>query len=443
MAQVSVVKRKSNDNLVNDPKKQKFNEAISSCGVNCSSNGKAEKSSSSKKSISGLMMLTYGCFYCTLWNESIDDLYDHWSIAHNYDAIHPFLFHVKYRKEKETKLPNKTEQFHFVKLTNFQLKKLLAIEAVNQSTAGSKITDDDFEKKVEYLHCWHCKKKIHDSKSGFKYFNHIEMHARDIKAKNSEQDFEKLLKTIYSTTKVIFSNGMTLTKYNLMTTGLDDTVEFDKFIEKLLHQTPLIKAEQTEDDDDVILIEFKCEPTTVVSSTSSPSPSNQQSIELAELQKQRQHMNTLRIIGIPQRDDENVETLNKIVLRICRRLNVDISIENDILDVFRSSILCIGVKFNNIRKKDDILSCRSKECLYSNDIFDNLPKDQVNGIRIDHFMTRYYEDVNDQLKHALFMRKIHSFKLTYGGFAFRRTRNSEANIILSTEQFHEIMRRRD
>lgn len=226
-----------------------------------------------------------------------------------------------------------------------------------------------------------------------------------------------------------------------MTTDLHDNTEYDKFIDELLN----IKSEDIDNlsnddvisiddtsEDDVILIEENTETKHIASSTTTPAPSNQ---PLRELESQQQRMNTMCIIGIPHRE---YEILEEIFLRICRKLDVEISFGDDILEIYRSSAILIGVKFNNIRKKEEILNCDSN--LYADDILYNLPKNQIKRIELSNYMTKFYATIECHLRQAEKCNRIYSYRLSRDGFVFKKTQDGEENVILNIEQFEEIMR---
>lgn len=421
-------KRTTYEVMVVNPKKCKLAEPSTSRGMDCTQDDK------NKKSLCGETMtmdsITFGCNYCDIWNNDINEIFNHWAEQHHIGDDHPFLFCIEYRKNR---IKQKTDQFQFTRLTNFQLKKLLAMKiTAKHSTSNSELesTDNDnIQKQVsDYIYCGYkdCEEKLRK----YKFLSHIEMHSKDIRANHGEKEFKKLLRRIYSKTKVVFLNGMVLIKYNLLSTNLGDSTKYEKFIESLLS----IKKEATHDlaGDVIILAQTNGESTPTVSSTTVTKRSESDSSDqlLKELKSQNERCNTISIIGIEQR---NCEILEDIFLRICLKLNIDI-LKNDILEVFRSSGKIIGVKFRSNKKKDEILNC--EKLLYTSDISDSLPRKLI---QFRKYMTKFYASIANHLREALKDGKIYSSDLTKDGFLIKKTKNSRANVILSIEQFEEMM----
>lgn len=443
--QVEAEKRKSSEIIVNgSEKKQKIdlhnNEPGPSTSdekpLTChdrSNDGKIEKDTkhSSIEKLKVIGSFVFGCFHCNnanIWNENLNDIFDHCKASHSNDNISLFLFHIIYQKKSLSTESSKLN----VTLTNFQLKRLLSIENPLKQCQS----DRDLEKRgksknhVEYLLCGECDIKLNEND----YLKHIERHANKLKAKKNENDLKMHLKLISSKTKVVFSNGLVLTKMNLSTTDLGDDKKIDRFIDTLLK----IKMEKTENacsSSSAIKIDSKRESKSLVSSTST---SNSSLELLSELEKQRQRINSMSIIGMSQSQTRN-ETLQEIFLRICQKLQIDIDFEADILEIFRASPKVVGVKFTDVKKKEEILNCTRIKSLYTIHIFNDVTRDKSKKIIFKNYLTLFYGKIDVHLKSALQQGRIYSYKLTKYGFEFKKTENSNAEVVLSIRQFEELM----
>lgn len=424
-------KRNTDEVMVVNPKKYKLAEPSTSHGMDCTEDDKNKKSLFEKTMT--MDSLTFGCNYCETWNNDINKIFIHWEEQHHIGNDHPFLFCIEYRKNR---IMQKTDQFQFTKLTNFQLKILLEMKITakhyNSSSELETADNDNIQKQVsDYIYCGYkdCEEKMRK----YKFLSHIEMHAKDIRARNGEKEFKKLLRRIYSKTKVVFVNGMVLIKYNLLSTNLGDSMKFEKFIESLLS----IKMEPMHDsaEEVIVLNQTNGESTPTVSSTTATTITKSSESEpfdqlLTKLKSQNERCNTISIIGIQQK---NGEILEDIFHRICLKLKIDI-FKIDILEIFRSSERIIGVKFRNNRKKDEILNCG--KLLYTSDISNSFPRKLI---QFRKYMTKFYASIDNHLREALKDGKIYSFDLTKDGFLIKKTKNSRANVILSIEQFEEMI----
>lgn len=349
-----------------------------------------------KSMANSLFMLS--CYYCdnsTTWNDNLTEIFDHWSLHHSNNKDSPFLFHITYKKSKLF------EPFAATPLTNSQLKRLSSIKSTSKhSNSNSELEND--KNFVRYLACDECEKKL----SEMEYYEHIEMHANEFKAKKDESDPKTRLKSIYSNTKVVFSNGLVLAKQNLSTTHLGDCEKFDKFIDTLF-------------------------------SIKNPSSVSGNDSDLStELKLQMRQMNVLKIYRIKVTDEQ----LKEIFLRICRQLKISIRFDVDVNKIYRVSPETIAVEFNDIKKKDEIFNCYRIKLLYTNHIFEDVSKDQSKKIVFTHHLTQYFYEIEMHLVRALKEGRIHSFRLTTNGFLLQKKKYCDAEVVLSIKQFNDIMK---
>lgn len=93
MVQIQVKKRKNNEDLAGCRKKLKLNEPRNSCEVDRLQSDKNEEGLRVRKS-TAINSLQFGCFYCTFWNNDINEIFGHWLISHKKDSVQPFLFDI-------------------------------------------------------------------------------------------------------------------------------------------------------------------------------------------------------------------------------------------------------------------------------------------------------------------------------------------------------------
>lgn len=372
----------------------------------------------------------YCCYYCenaNTWNENLNEIFNHWSSAHKDITESGFLFHIAYEKSKT----NESSKVHFsrfksIALTNFQLNRLLSVKAPSHELEKADTN------QIEYFLCSECNMKLKETQ----YFKHIEKHANELKAKPKEKHPKSCLKKIYSDTRVVFTSGLILTKHNLSTTQFGDSQVFDKYIDALLN----IKAEKSGDEGSasspsVAEVNLKHEQPPIVSSTSKK-PSNRHSHSI-ELEKQQQRKHVMSIIGIHQRSDE---ILREIFSKICQKLRVRIEFEVDVAEIFRSSSNLIGVKFNDIKKKEEFLDFSRSKPVFTNEIFRDLTRAESQRIIFKNYLTSYYGKIEDHLKQACKQGKIHSFRLAEYGFEYRRAPSSSWKNILGIREFESSIR---
>lgn len=328
----------------------------------------------------------YCCYYCenaNTWNENLNEIFNHWSSAHKDITESGFLFHIAYEKSKT----NESSKVHFsrfksIALTNFQLNRLLSVKAPSHELEKADTN------QIEYFLCSECNMKLKE------------------------------------------------TQYNLSTTQFGDSQVFDKYIDALLN----IKAEKSGDEGSasspsVAEVNLKHEQPPIVSSTSKK-PSNRHSHSI-ELEKQQQRKHVMSIIGIHQRSDE---ILREIFSKICQKLRVRIEFEVDVAEIFRSSSNLIGVKFNDIKKKEEFLDFSRSKPVFTNEIFRDLTRAESQRIIFKNYLTSYYGKIEDHLKQACKQGKIHSFRLAEYGFEYRRAPSSSWKNILGIREFESSIR---
>lgn len=373
----------------------------------------------------GISSFMFGCFHCNdsnISNENPKEIYQHWKAVHSNSRSSPFLFRIISEKiEKNDSYKGHNKSFKSITLTNFQLNRLLSIEHPSKKVRRA----EKNENRVKYLICGECNKQFDKNK----YFAHIkQMYSDEVKEENDENRTFRL-KTIYSSMKVVFTNGLVLTKYNLSKTDIGYNERFDKFIDTLLS----IKIESTTSS-----AASETVPRNQKASTSNSDSSNH-IFQQRELEKQQQRMNTISILGISQIDGR----LNDIFSRICHKLKFRINFETDVTEVFSPTSQIIGVKFHDLKKKEEILSCSRRKLVYTNDIFSKLPREKSQRITMKDYLTPYYGQMENHLKKACQQGKIDWFKLTKDGFAFKKTQYSDSKIILSIREFELSLREQD
>lgn len=413
-------KRKTTENIGNDSKKKKSDHTGQSHSTNdeeCHSSSNQETTeknqmNSSNKTATSIGPFKLRCFYCedsSPLSRDPSEIFDHWERSHSNNILLPFLFKIVHRN-------NETN----IKLTNFQLKRCLSLFK-NPNTEHDNAEND--KNRIEYLQCGECEMKLLESE----YFKHIERHANELRAKKEESDPKTRLKSIHSKTKVVLQNGLVLTKHNLSTTDLGDNKELDEFIGKQFNATA--------EDPDVAtssIPDFEFNAKFVDEMRNVPDP-------LQKLKCQLPLMNIMSIIGIPSQDNENETMLREIFSKICQQLNISIQIEADVSRIYRVTENVIGVEFNDFKTKEQILYRIRFKYLYTSDILENLPMGQSKQIYCKHFLTRFYRDIQMHLCETRGRGHIHSYKFTERGFAFKKSAHSEDRVILSIEQFKEII----
>lgn len=416
-------KRKSSENIGNDSKKKKSDHTVGSHSTNdeeslsshnCSNQETTENNqkNTTNKNATSIGPLKLGCLHCddsSTLSKNPSEIFDHWERSHSNNILLPFLFQIVHRN-------NETD----IKLTNFQLKRCLSLFK-NSNTKHDNAEND--KNRIEYLQCGKCEMKLLENE----YFKHIERHANELKARMDESDPKASLKSIHSKAKVVFSNGLVLTKHNLSTTDLGDDKEFDEFIGRLFNATaedPDVASSSTSD--------IEINPKFADGMRYVPDP-------IHKLKHQLRLMNKMSIIGIPQQDNENETMLREIFSKLCQELRISIQIEADVSRIYRVGEKVIGVEFNDFQKKEQILDRICIKHLYTSDIFENLRMGQSKPIFFKHFLTEFYRNIQSHLYKARHQRHIHSYKLTERGFTFKKTEHSEDRVILSIEQLKEII----
>lgn len=391
------------------------------------------RKNSSSEYTTGISSFVFGCFHCNdsnISNENPKEIYDHWKAIHSNNRSTPFLFRIISEKSERNESPKgHFKSFKSIKLTNFQLNRLLSIEHPSKEVQRA----ENNENRVKYLMCGECNLQFNQNM----YFEHIlQMHSDEVRGE-SDDNRKSRLKTIDSSMKVVFTNGLVLTKYNLLKTDLGCSEQFDKFIDTLVS----IKIEGKDDECTTSSATIGTVPRNEKTSATSTSNSDSSNhiFQRRELEKQQQRMNTISILGISQRDGR----LNDIFSRICHKLKFRINFETDVTEVFNPTSKIIGVKFHDLRKKDEILSCSRRKLVYTNDIFSSLPRDESQRITIKDYLTPYYGKIENHLKRACQQGKIHWFKLTKDGFAYKKTQYSDSKIILSIREFELSLREED
>lgn len=487
--QIQGENRKSSENSFDTPnqKSNQQNPSVSTpntCDHRPSNDTdkKHQEETPGKKSISKSSFM-FCCYYCDLeWSGNLNKIFDHWTINHSSSNDSPFLFHIAYEFDTSIKY------FKFLALTNSQLHNVLTIKSPSKPchSNSSDGKAENYENHIAYLICSECKMKLTETE----FFQHIERHVNGLKDKSSKIDPKTRLKIIYSNTKVIFSNSLVLTKHNLSKTHLSDEEKFDKFIDMLLNNTkgeandtspssPVIKTAppstniwqtpsrgttqstnqmQREnvksevsgtDANSEIIIDKNTEiqwnknikteraddasPSSSFSENFSPTVSHSPN-QVTELQKQLRNINSMSIVGILQRDNEE---LHDIFSRICQRLQINIKFKRDVFKVVRLTPRVIGVRFKEITKKDEFLN--SEKAVYLNEILPKFSGSQSTRILFRSYLTPFYMKIQEHLQKAHCQGRIHAFRLTKDGFKFKKSQNSRPILILSVEQFEKFI----
>lgn len=168
---------------------------------------------------------------------------------------------------------------------------------------------------------------------------------------------------------------------------------------------------------------------------------DENSKEMFELRQQNRFMNNIIVYGIPQMNArENREDLMEIFLRLCRRLNVDVS-RCDIIDVSRFKKNQILVKFHSYHIKDKVrIASRSKPTNLSNLM--KLPSNiQSSDIFVNHQTTKFYLEMDVMGRKAVADGKIYEYNITANGFMVKRTKDSHERIILSLRELKDYIYR--
>lgn len=457
--EVRAEKRKSNEGVITSSKKPKFQHSEKyEKPIPCNHSSNFEKDDENQEETSSFM---FSCYYCddpNKWSKHLRKIFEHWAICHSKNPVFPFLFHIIYEFDGS---------FNFFKLntlTNVQLERVLSIEnPLNDYLSNSAIgKEGKIGIHVEYLVCGKCGAKLTE----IEYLKHIEMHTHEMEAKKGENGLKTSLKAIYSKTKVIFSNCLALTKHNLSTTALGDSDVFDDFIDTLLNDqaktddagpssptTEIVPSDtmnpqktkksvsfsnqndKSEKENFPVQDSMKIASNDDTSSTTSALNSSNEL--LTELKLQRQRMHALFIFGVPRKVNELLEEIFAI---ICMRLKVSIDLKFDISRIFRVAEKGIIVELTSIEKKEEILGCDRVNSLFLHHILEVVAENRSTRLVLKDSTTHFYARIYDHLSSAMQRGRIHSFKLTKDGFAFRRAPNDDVKTILSVEQFQQIMK---
>lgn len=411
-------KRKNNETIVgvDESKKTKSNEhstkdespSTSNDRSNNKENEKNPQNSSGEKPMASTNYM-FSCYYCddpNICNDNLNEIFNHCTTYHSLNnSASPFLFQIVDRNSRSI------ESFT---LSNSELIDLLSIEKPSKE-----VQSNSTNVKAENLLCGKCEKKLAE----IEYFKHIEMHAKQSQIQTKIQ-----LTSIHSNTKVIFSNGLVLTKYNLSTTHLGDNKKFDVFVNALLS----IKTEE-KDVATSSSSSFEVDPPVV--SSKLISRCLQREAWREEFENQMKHMSTIKISGIFRRGE-----LNDMFLKICQHLQFPIKLETDIFGIHRAEREIIVVKFNDIIKKRQFLKrAFIRERFSTRDIFEDVPSHQSAKIKFKDYMTKYYANIEKHLANASQKGKINSYKLTENGFTFNTKRYRDAIGITSIKEFEEII----
>lgn len=392
-------------------------------------------------------------------------------------------------------------------LTQNTLQKLLAIEIHQKRQCGHCDTIFETEHQLEchslnkhgsqemisklvnasqemYLICDICTKHL----SPETFLNHLEEHSFEFKcfkcelitddlvemafhenqqhhinALNSHYlEFTERLKSHFVRTKAVFSNGLNLTKYNLLGTNFDDYTQFRYMVETmidikvqkyewLMKKPPISEKSQAVACDDSCSIssgEFML--STLASSTAFNPPlkinrkqstKNPNKSYSRELHEQTRIVKNVCIHGIPRREHENLRT---IVLRVFAKIGAHIS-SDDIAVVHRlsKSDPLIIVKFANTAAKRSVMISRRTKDIQSSDVMEVLPGVVPSKIHIFSHLTYFFEDLRKIAKQALIDQRLYSYCLTKHGFLVRRTKNSPDKYIFSRNELKAYIFRTD
>lgn len=151
-----------------------------------------------------------------------------------------------------------------------------------------------------------------------------------------------------------------------------------------------------------------------------------------------ERINILNISKIPQRSDEKIDD---IFSKICHKLGITISFENDVCKTYRASTNVICVEFKKFEKKVNFIELiwKNKKIVNLNDIFDNFSEDQSSKIKFKHDKTKYYAEIETHLYETRKQGTIQSYNFTKYGFTFKKRRDSDDLRILSIEEFDKII----
>lgn len=288
--------------------------------------------------------------------------------------------------------------------------------------------------------------------------------------------FSDRLQRHFFHTKVVFGNGLRLTKHNLLNTSLNDYNEFRYMIETMIDikvkkfnwlmrahhlrhtgndldlMSDTDNANMDDNDDDMcsvstnefLLSKMASSHDQLSSPPDASAASNSKAHRaklslhqnnpnyLRELKKQLRLLKNICIHGIPRREDEN---LREIVLRVFARLGAQVS-SNDINAVHRisKSDPLIIVKFQKMSTKQRVMVNRRNKVVLTHDVID-IPDDVMpSKLHIFAQLTNYFEEMRKMAKQFMENRRLIAYSLTQRGFLVKRTNGGADKLVCSRDE---------
>ncbi|XP_055310904.1 uncharacterized protein LOC129573821 [Sitodiplosis mosellana] len=367
------------------------------------------------------------------------------------------------------------------------------------------ISNEVVDKKRVNIHCEECNVMADQEE----YFKHLEEHsfqfkcsecrfqtnvlvelmAHDARAHKSKvvkvrsEEFTNHLKDVHSKSKMIFSNGLVLSIFNLKGTKYDNSSKFAQVLKTLEERVDGLVRKRTETvsrdmvhgkdndrsvengrnkeessdsgssdsdtdtdtdtDSDTFSMSSDTSTSTSLSLSSSDSsiashtPLSKSELQ-AELRKQNELVNNLSITGIPCLRNEN---LLRIFDRICMRINAPVT-QRDVLKIFRTSgpNQPIIVKLKTWTAKANIKRSFKHKDLWSSEIV-SLPERMTSTrLFVNLHTTRFYGKMAQIAKYYKKTGIITSYYLCENGLLVRSQDDDKDHQILSKQELLDWIR---
>lgn len=184
-------------------------------------------------------------------------------------------------------------------------------------------------------------------------------------------EFSDLLQKSYFDTKVVFGNGLVLTKYNLLKTHRDDSAQFEPFILTLVQaQKERFVRMKGNDGTEGSEVNLKIKRTllnkamTKLDKIGSKTTLKKTSSSLVQIHK----INDIIVKGIPRIDNED---LTRIFLKLCKTIKANIS-SKDIFKIHRVSKInpTVSVRFKDSAAKLRMLKKSNEKIIRTKEFMD-------------------------------------------------------------------------
>lgn len=433
---------------------------------------------------------------CSLCNH-VGNLNAHFEVAHNNilsnETSNPFRVTNEILKEiLSIDIHQKCQCGHCATIfeTVDELEHHHSMEHSELAIDSKQIHD---EKKAD-LQCGECNLKVNQDE----YFRHLEDHSFQFKCSECEfrtkilteltahnervhrnnvvivrsEEFTQHLTDVHCKSKMIFSNGLVLTNFNLMGTKYDKSSEFAEVLRALEEKVDSLVCKRSETvstdsnhgksgdhhtnnsidrneisesdtntntntNSDAFSMSSESSSASTLSLSSSVSPIPTQTTlsksELqAELKKQNELVNNLSITGIPMLANEN---LLRIFDRICVKINAPVT-QRDVSKIFRTAgpNQPIIVKLRTWTAKAKIKRCFKHKELWSSEIVSLPSRMSSTKVFVNLHTTRFYGRMVQIAKYYKMTGMIQSYYLSENGLLVRSHDGEQDFPVLSKQE---------